>query len=118
MITIKQNVLSQTKKKYQQSLQDELTCPICLDTLENPVMCSHCHNNFCKKCIQQWEDDLNYNCPFKCVFPKYYSNLSLNKIIALISEFKIKIKTFNDNSDKEKYYEKDNSIIDNQDNVI
>ncbi len=49
----KEIFLSQTKKEFQQSLKYELTCSICLDILDNPVMCSNCLNNFCDKCIQK-----------------------------------------------------------------
>ena len=98
-----QIISSQTKKLFQKSVNNELTCCICLDILDNPVMCSNCLNNFCDKCIKKWEDDYNFYCPFKCKFPKYYSNLSLKNLITLISEFKNKNKAnFDDNKNEDK----------------
>ena len=111
----KSNFLSQTKKLFQQSLKKELTCCICLDILDNPVMCTKCINNFCDKCIQKWEDDNNFYCPFKCEYPKYYTNLALKNLITIISEFKNKIRNFDadknedkkdDNIDKDQYKDK------------
>ena len=84
-----QIISSQTKKLFQKSVNNELTCCICLDILDNPVMCSNCLNNFCDKCIKKWEDDYNFYCPFKCKFPKYYSNLKI-KLILMIIKMKIK----------------------------
>ena len=124
----KQILLSQTKKAFEQSLVNELTCSICLDILDNPVMCSNCHNNFCDKCIQKWKDDYNFYCPFKCEYPKYYTNLALKNVITLISEFKNKIKANLNvdknedkkdyNNDKEQYKGKDEYTNDYQDKII
>ncbi|KAM9120124.1 zinc finger protein RFP-like isoform 1-T2 [Pangshura tecta] len=46
------------------SLQDELSCSICLEYFQDPVSI-HCGHNFCRACISQcWEEtDTNFSCP-------------------------------------------------------
>ena len=94
-------------------------------------MCSNCLNNFCDKCIQKQQDDYNIYCPFKCILPKYYTNLTLKNVITLYQEFKNKIKVnfdsdknedkkdYNsDNSDKPQYKDKCEYTIDDQEKII
>uniref|UniRef100_A0A8C8VHT5 Uncharacterized protein n=1 Tax=Pelusios castaneus TaxID=367368 RepID=A0A8C8VHT5_9SAUR len=39
-------------------LQEELTCPVCLDYLRDPVMVSECGHNFCRACVTRcWEEE-------------------------------------------------------------
>ncbi|XP_057682802.1 cytoplasmic protein NCK2-like [Corythoichthys intestinalis] len=44
------------------NLEEDLRCPTCLDIFKDPVMlpCSH---NFCRACLQQWEDTGERSCP-------------------------------------------------------
>ncbi|XP_074917479.1 zinc finger protein RFP-like [Chelonoidis abingdonii] len=61
------------------ALQDELTCPVCLEYFQDPV-CLDCDHNFCRACVTQcWENlDIDVSCPqCKEVFPQ--RNLKLNK---------------------------------------
>ncbi|XP_038227459.1 zinc finger protein RFP-like isoform X2 [Dermochelys coriacea] len=46
------------------SLQDELSCSICLEYFKEPVSI-HCGHNYCRACISQcWgETDTNFSCP-------------------------------------------------------
>ncbi|KAM6396183.1 E3 ubiquitin-protein ligase TRIM7-like [Rhynochetos jubatus] len=38
------------------SLQDELTCPVCLEYFNDPVLVAECGHNFCRACVTQcWE---------------------------------------------------------------
>jgi len=46
-------------------IEKEITCPICLNYLNNPVMCSSCENIYCKDCINKWKDN-NSSCPLRC----------------------------------------------------
>uniref|UniRef100_A0A8C3K6M9 RING-type domain-containing protein n=1 Tax=Calidris pygmaea TaxID=425635 RepID=A0A8C3K6M9_9CHAR len=32
------------------SLQDELTCPVCLEYFNDPVLVAECGHNFCRAC--------------------------------------------------------------------
>uniref|UniRef100_A0A8C0J2S6 Uncharacterized protein n=1 Tax=Chelonoidis abingdonii TaxID=106734 RepID=A0A8C0J2S6_CHEAB len=49
-----------------QPLEDDLACPICSDSLEDPVLLN-CGHNFCQACITRvWEGlEENFSCP-KC----------------------------------------------------
>ncbi|EMP25889.1 Zinc finger protein RFP [Chelonia mydas] len=46
------------------SLQDELSCSICLEYFKEPVSI-HCGHNYCRACISQFwgETDTNFSCP-------------------------------------------------------
>ncbi|CAM4558718.1 E3 ubiquitin-protein ligase TRIM39-like isoform X2 [Lepidochelys kempii] len=46
------------------SLQDELSCSICLEYFKEPVSI-HCGHNYCRACISQFwgEMDTNFSCP-------------------------------------------------------
>uniref|UniRef100_A0A8C3HCR6 RING-type domain-containing protein n=1 Tax=Chrysemys picta bellii TaxID=8478 RepID=A0A8C3HCR6_CHRPI len=58
------------------TLQDELTCSICLDYFKDPVSLD-CDHNFCRACITQ-SFDTDISCP-QCreIFPQ--RNLKLNR---------------------------------------
>ncbi|XP_069098098.1 E3 ubiquitin-protein ligase TRIM39-like [Pleurodeles waltl] len=47
-----------------QNLEDEVTCSICLEYFENPVIIA-CGHNFCQFCISQcWQEvNINFACP-------------------------------------------------------
>ncbi|XP_044837951.1 zinc finger protein RFP-like [Mauremys mutica] len=69
-----------------QALQDEVTCPICLEYFKDPVSLD-CDHNFCRACITQcWEGfDTDISCP-QCreIFPQ--RNLRLNRQLRNIVE--------------------------------
>ncbi|XP_019334353.1 zinc finger protein RFP-like [Alligator mississippiensis] len=48
-----------------QSLQDEVTCSVCLEFFRDPVMIMGCGHNFCQACIAQcWEGaETDVTCP-------------------------------------------------------
>uniref|UniRef100_A0A452GM55 RING-type E3 ubiquitin transferase n=1 Tax=Gopherus agassizii TaxID=38772 RepID=A0A452GM55_9SAUR len=61
------------------TLQDELTCPICLEYFKDPVSLD-CDHNFCRACITQFWEGLATNvfCPqCRATFPQ--RNLRLNR---------------------------------------
>lgn len=68
------------------TLQDELTCPICLEYFQDPVSLD-CDHHFCRACITQcWESlDTEVSCP-QCreAFPQ--RNLRLNKKLRNVAE--------------------------------
>ena len=87
--------LSKIKQNFTDSLKNELTCPICLNILKDPIICTKCLKNFCENCVKEWENKNNLYCPFHCFMPEYNSNLSLKNIINLITHYNKEIKSIN-----------------------
>ncbi|XP_067425842.1 zinc finger protein RFP-like [Emydura macquarii macquarii] len=67
-----------------ESLQDETTCPICLEYFREPVALE-CGHNFCRACITQcWEEsDTGVSCP-QCKETVQHRNLRPNRQLANI----------------------------------
>ncbi|XP_058845726.1 E3 ubiquitin/ISG15 ligase TRIM25-like isoform X3 [Acipenser ruthenus] len=74
------------------SLEDELTCSICLSIFHNPVT-TPCGHNFCLSCLElTWKDDLaiGYSCP-QCrhqfyAKPTLHKNTVLSSVVATVSK--------------------------------
>ena len=47
-------------------IADILTCHICQGLVSDPVTCTGCENNFCRRCIQKWKAKGNDSCIFRC----------------------------------------------------
>lgn len=58
-----------------------LLCPICNNILIKPVMCMKCQKNYCKKCIDNWNEK-NKNCPEGCNVPNYQNSIGKNDILS------------------------------------
>ncbi|CAM5165538.1 unnamed protein product [Eretmochelys imbricata] len=69
-----------------ESLQDEATCPICLEYFTEPVTLE-CGHNFCRACTTQcWgESDTGITCP-KCRQAVQQRNLRPNRQLANVLE--------------------------------
>ncbi|XP_032634378.2 LOW QUALITY PROTEIN: zinc finger protein RFP-like [Chelonoidis abingdonii] len=69
-----------------ESLQEEATCPICLDYFKDPVI-TNCGHNFCQVCISQcWEgSDRDISCP-QCRKTVQERNLRPNRQLANMVE--------------------------------
>jgi DNA repair exonuclease SbcCD ATPase subunit len=80
------NYLLVNQKKLE-SIENDITCPICQGIINDPYFCLKCQNNFCNKCIKEWEQK-NQNCPFRCNNPEYTFNRFLNKIFSKLLKFK------------------------------
>uniref|UniRef100_A0A8C3S9H7 RING-type domain-containing protein n=1 Tax=Chelydra serpentina TaxID=8475 RepID=A0A8C3S9H7_CHESE len=68
------------------TLQDELTCPICLDYFKDPVSLD-CDHSFCRSCITQFWGAFapDVSCPqCRAIFPQ--RNLRLNRQLRNIVE--------------------------------
>uniref|UniRef100_A0A8C4YAE8 Zinc finger protein RFP-like n=1 Tax=Gopherus evgoodei TaxID=1825980 RepID=A0A8C4YAE8_9SAUR len=68
------------------TLQDELTCPICLEYFKDPVSLD-CDHNFCQACITQFWEGLatDVSCPqCRATFPQ--RNLRLNRQLRNVVE--------------------------------
>ncbi|XP_074873317.1 zinc finger protein RFP-like [Carettochelys insculpta] len=69
-----------------ESLQEEATCPICLEFFKDPVI-TECGHNFCQACISQcWEGpDPATSCP-QCRKPVQQRHLRPNRQLANMAE--------------------------------
>ncbi|XP_067386270.1 zinc finger protein RFP-like [Emydura macquarii macquarii] len=69
-----------------ESLQEEATCPICLEYFREPVILE-CGHNFCRTCISQcWEgSDMGVSCP-QCRETVQQRNLRPNRQLANVIE--------------------------------
>uniref|UniRef100_A0A674JRZ2 Zinc finger protein RFP-like n=1 Tax=Terrapene triunguis TaxID=2587831 RepID=A0A674JRZ2_9SAUR len=74
-----------------ESLQEEATCPVCLDYFTEPVSLE-CGHNFCRDCISQcWEgSDTAHTCP-QCRETVQQRNLRPNRQLANIIEIALKL---------------------------
>uniref|UniRef100_A0A674JGQ8 RING-type domain-containing protein n=1 Tax=Terrapene triunguis TaxID=2587831 RepID=A0A674JGQ8_9SAUR len=54
--------LGRVRGALAKTLQDELTCPICLDYFKDPVSLD-CDHNFCRACITQCWGGIPVSCP-------------------------------------------------------
>ena len=59
-----------------QTIIEELTCPICFEIVNNPYMCSECNRHFCKACISNLS-----KCPFRC---KYFQKVPMSRLFKKI----------------------------------
>ncbi|KAK1163701.1 E3 ubiquitin/ISG15 ligase TRIM25-like isoform X5 [Acipenser oxyrinchus oxyrinchus] len=74
------------------SLEEELTCSICLSIFNNPVT-TPCGHNFCLSCLElTWKDDLaiGFSCP-QCrhqfyAKPTLHKNTVLSSVVATVSK--------------------------------
>uniref|UniRef100_A0A452HFJ2 RING-type E3 ubiquitin transferase n=1 Tax=Gopherus agassizii TaxID=38772 RepID=A0A452HFJ2_9SAUR len=69
-----------------ENLQEEVTCPLCLEYFREPVTLE-CGHNFCRACITQcWEgSDTDFSCP-QCRETVQQRNLRLNRQLANVLE--------------------------------
>ncbi|KAH0630386.1 hypothetical protein JD844_013366 [Phrynosoma platyrhinos] len=80
----------------EKSLQDEATCPICLDYFQSPMMIIDCGHNFCQGCITQYCEGSSgdtFSCP-QCRKPFLWKNLQPNRhllnIVELAKQFRVR----------------------------
>ena len=69
--------MDKKEKELKNDIKDSLTCFICLDKLNNPLMCPKCKRLCCSECLNKWFNDNNHNCPY-CK-----SQMNLNEMISL-----------------------------------
>ena len=61
--------------------KSSVICTLCKSILVNPIMCMKCQNVYCKKCIDNWNEQ-NKNCPNKCDSPTYQNCVGKNDILS------------------------------------
>lgn len=75
--------LIEIEKRSKDMLKED--CPICYDSMDNPVFVPCCHHLYCDQCILHWVMN-NKNCPM-C-----RSKLSLNDLKNIVHKEKLKVK--------------------------
>ncbi|KAL8212949.1 UNVERIFIED_CONTAM: hypothetical protein K2H54_059733 [Gekko kuhli] len=71
------------------ALQDETTCPICLDYFQDPLMIIDCGHNFCRACITRDSGgglDVSVSCCPVCRKPFSWDNLRANRHLGNVAE--------------------------------
>ena len=80
-----QNITSSLKKDLQknitQSTVDLVSCYICLEKVDDPLLCPKCHNFACRKCLKKYFGVQNKKKCGLCKQEIEYSKLQENKII-------------------------------------
>ena len=53
---------------YFKPMENNITCDICTNILNDPIGCKTCNNYYCSKCIKEWNKFSNkqHKCPNKC----------------------------------------------------
>ena len=51
-------------KELKNDIKDSLTCFICLEKLNNPLICPKCRRLGCSSCLSKWFSENNHNCPY------------------------------------------------------
>ena len=74
------------KNDIYKNFKEFISCPLCNNILIEPVMCMKCQKSFCKKCINEREDN---KCPNKCEQVNFQKCLSKNEILTKL-KFKCK----------------------------
>ena len=80
------NSLLINQKKFE-TIEKDITCPICQGILNDPYFCNKCQNNFCGNCIDKYKAN-NNKCPFRCKNPEYINNKFLKRILNELLKFK------------------------------
>lgn len=70
-------------KDYYYQIKDEITCQICFGIIYKPRQCTNCRNVYCKICLENWNNRLNY-CPNKCPNVKYSKCSSIAQKLSLL----------------------------------
>ena len=68
------------KDEIYETLKQIIICPICHNLMIEPIICYHCQNVFCKKCIEKWKAK-TINCPCGCENPIFKDVIEKNNYI-------------------------------------
>ena len=71
------------KDALYESVENSITCLICLDIIIDPIVCMSCHHSFCNSCIHKWLSNKKI-CPNRCGNTKYQNNLEIKKLLSKI----------------------------------
>lgn len=85
MTKYKTNLGNIFKDSNYKAYEEELTCPICLDLKNDPMMCTQCQNVFCGSCTKSLTQFSTFKCPFKCENAKTENCRMFNRILSKLS---------------------------------
>lgn len=66
-----------------QVIQNFCICGICKGIVYDPVHCQVCENNFCRKCIEEWNKTSN-QCPFKCEGSSFKDSRMMKNLLSIL----------------------------------
>ena len=69
------------KDDIYKSIENSITCMICLDIIIEPMICMSCHHSFCNNCIRKWLQ-MDNKCPNRCKILNYQNDLEINKLLS------------------------------------
>ena len=69
------------KDKIYKEFKFSISCPICLNILYEPMMCSNCQHAYCRSCISKW-NKIKRNCPNRCKNPNYQFCIAKNELLS------------------------------------
>lgn len=75
MSLIEKNVGASESQEFKDK---RLSCPICFDVFDKPLVCGTCGNTFCKNCVL----GMKYVCPLCRKVTEYNKNVALEHLIS------------------------------------
>lgn len=66
-----------------QVIQNFCICGICKGIVYDPVHCQVCENNFCRKCIEEWNKN-SMECPFKCEGSSFKDSRMMKNMLSIL----------------------------------
>ncbi|XP_075708016.1 E3 ubiquitin-protein ligase TRIM39-like [Rhinoderma darwinii] len=98
--------MASARTNHVKDLQEELTCPICLDNFTDPVSIQ-CGHNFCRACISQtWRGIRNnFSCP-QCRKVSRWKFLRPNRVVENVVEISAHLLAANGSEEKKKVCKK------------
>jgi hypothetical protein len=73
--------------EFYNTVKDDIFCPICQSILIKPLICMRCQNNFCRGCIEIWNNTKsNINsCPFRRKNPEYKYSIQAGNLLSKLN---------------------------------
>ena len=71
------------KDALYESVENSISCLICLDIIIEPIECMSCHHSFCNSCIHKWLSNKKI-CPNRCRNTNFQNSSEINKLLSKI----------------------------------